>query len=355
MAKFRFLWRSVIMRNHLFLRGIPMKNRGKLVFAILFLLFSSINMSFAQSNVTVQPYFFARHRNIENASTQKATLENIDRMFWKLSGFDSKGRPATVYMLGTIHIGDDRLFPLPESVMNAFWSAKRVAAEISSDDMEDIQSELVYKMMESMQAADGRNVLDYLTEEEKATAMALGEEVVTTLSMFEPWVMLQALSTGAYSKSGLEGVSGIDMYLMQQLAEEEEPWEGLDTLETQIDVLSFGDYDQQLYLLKGTLDQIVHPENNDRYISTLYNAYLSGDIDTIAKITEEEMTPKEGEMKEFEEAYYNALMYDRNKAWSQKIAGWIKEGGTTFIFAGCAHFAGNKSVFHYLRENGVIE
>ncbi len=332
-----------------------MKNRGKLIFAILFLLFSSINMSFAQSNVTVQPYFFARHRNVENASTQKATLENIDRMFWKLSGFDSKGRPATVYMLGTIHIGDDRLFPLPESVMNAFGSAKRIAAEISSDDMEDIETELLNKMMKSMIAANGRNVLDYLTEEEKATVLSLGKEVVDALSNFEPWVMLQSLSTGSYSKAGLEGVSGIDMYLMGLLAEEGKTWEGLDTLETQINALSFGDYDEQLYLLKGTLDQIAHPEKSNEYIADLYNAYLSGDIDVIAKITEEEMTPKDGEMKEFEEAYYDALMYNRNKDWSQKIGKWIKEGGTTFIFAGCAHFVGDKSVFHYLRENGVIE
>ena len=40
-----------------------------------------------------------------------------------------------------------------------------------------------------------------------------------------------------------------------------------------------------------------------------------------------------------------ALLDDRNKAWSYKIEDYLLQGGTTFIFAGCAHFTGSASVF----------
>ncbi|MBP5175364.1 MAG: TraB/GumN family protein, partial [Treponema sp.] len=46
--------------------------------------------------------------------------------------------------------------------------------------------------------------------------------------------------------------------------------------------------------------------------------------------------------------YNEALLTKRNKAWAEKIKGYLNEGGETFIFAGSMHFLGKDSVFKYL-------
>jgi uncharacterized protein YbaP (TraB family) len=46
-------------------------------------------------------------------------------MFWRITGTDAAGKQATVYIQGTIHLGDDRLYPLSGSVLNAWNSADR--------------------------------------------------------------------------------------------------------------------------------------------------------------------------------------------------------------------------------------
>ena len=50
----------------------------------------------------------------------KATLTRTDsRLFWRIDGTDASGNPSTVYIQGTFHLGDERIFPLSEEVINA--------------------------------------------------------------------------------------------------------------------------------------------------------------------------------------------------------------------------------------------
>jgi uncharacterized protein YbaP (TraB family) len=46
---------------------------------------------------------------------------------------------------------------------------------------------------------------------------------------------------------------------------------------------------------------------------------------------------------------------NRNKDWANDITEYLAQGGTTFIFAGTAHWVGNDSVFNYLRKLGTIK
>ncbi|MBQ2205964.1 MAG: TraB/GumN family protein, partial [Treponema sp.] len=45
---------------------------------------------------------------------------------------------------------------------------------------------------------------------------------------------------------------------------------------------------------------------------------------------------------------------ERNEKWAKRIQSYIEMGGTTFVYAGAAHWVGEKSVFAYLEEWGVV-
>ena len=59
------------------------------------------------------------------SSGKKAVLtEGPERMFWRISASGPDGTPAAVYIQGTIHVGDDRLYPPADSVMTA-WKLRQ--------------------------------------------------------------------------------------------------------------------------------------------------------------------------------------------------------------------------------------
>ena len=336
-----------------------MKNKIRLFAVFALLLISTASFAFAKSDFSISPFFSATSSSKQPVEFKKATVEKIDRMFWKISGTDKKGRPSSVYLLGTIHVGDEKLLPLPDPIMDAFWGAKRVAAEISEDDMENVEGAIAAAMGKSYLNANGRNVLDYLTEEEKKALEPLADKaMLEQLAVFEPWVMMIATSTGQYSQVGMTGEGGIDLYLMGLLSEKGKAWEGMDTLQTQLDILAFGDYDQQIFMLKQSIAAMINPKESSITMSDLYKAYLDDDVGTLSKLLDAELKNDEDvppEMEDFMESYYKAIMDDRNSAWAKKIDSWLREGGSSFVFAGCAHFIGDHSVFYYLKENNTIE
>jgi len=296
-------------------------------------------------------------------STSVAVPEVEDRMYWKIEGTDSKGNPSTVHILGTIHVGDERLFPLPGPIMSDFERADRLVAELSSDDVNRMQGELVKSLLASAMRSRGKNVLDQLSDKELETLFSvLDEKVARPLGIYEPWLLTNTISVFQYSSCGLDSSKGIDQYLMDKARAEGRTWEGLDTLQLQLDVMQFGTYEEQLASLKAILMVLEDPTIFNVYINTLYDAYLAGDAEGVLRadeIGDEKLEKLSGidedpEFEEYSKKYDEQLLAKRNRAWADKIKKCLSDGGETFIFAGCLHFIGKDSVFYFLRKNGTL-
>jgi uncharacterized protein YbaP (TraB family) len=303
--------------------------------------------------------FLAIFLFVSCASTPKAQVRPEENFYWTIEGTSKSGQPSYVHILGTIHMGDDRLFPLPESIMNDFNKSKRVVAEIGSDDIQELEIKMLTVMMESVVNARGRDLSKELTAEEVAVVVSqIGMQGFTVLRMMEPWLLTYTLASLQWSNSGLSSEKGVDTVLMGMLTESGRKWEGLDTADFQLDVLRFGTYDQQLFMLKEQIAEIMDPSESDDTLVKMYDAYLKGDADLLSEIIfsdeEAEMADLDVDTVKFLLEYNNMMVTKRNKAWAEKIKEWLKEGEETFIFAGSAHFLGDDSVFKYLKKNGVL-
>lgn len=278
-----------------------------------------------------------------------------ERMFWTLTGTDKNGETAKVYIQGTIHVGDERLFPLSPVVVSAWETSDRIAGEISSEGYENMEVMIQGMVLESYLNAKGRNIYDYLTEKQKETLYAVvDKDSADALVLFEPWVMTNLVTNSLYTDSGLSAEGGLDQWFIDRANESERPMLGLDELETQLELLRFGTYEQQLYILQEGLDDLADGKTDDEDTAQLYELYLTDDEDGIASLVSEEFILNDPSELAFAKEY-NKMMYDdRNKAWADKIRDWLYEGGTTFIFAGSAHFVGERSVFYYLEQNGTL-
>ncbi len=304
-------------------------------------------------------FFLYKIKNIVDFEA-KVTKE-ASRMFWKISGTDKEGKTSVVYVQGTIHIGSKNLFPLDKAVLDAFASADLVAGELSADDMNSIQIKAVRLIQESFIKAGGKKISDSLSQEEIASLNTLlgSSMVVTSLDRAEPWVLsLSLLGKTVQETTDLSANYSVDSYFLKLASESSKEVIGLDDIQAQFDVLTFGTYEQQLKILKATIKECSDPKSiqeTKAELENLYAAYLADDVAKVALISQSSNEKDISDYDDFGEEYLKVVYDRRNEDWANDIKGFLEKGGVSFIFAGCAHWVGKKSVFEYMRSQGTIE
>lgn len=288
------------------------------------------------------------------STKQKAELTKYpEAMLWELKGTDSQGNPSSVYVLGTIYVADNRLYPLPKVVEDAWKNADRIVGEISTDDWGKYTDEIQKRTIASL--SKDKSVKDYLTDDENEFLTALlGAQTYTSLSMFEPWVLNSTLSTILLQSSGLFAEQSYDVSFITKAHAAGIKMEGLDSLDTQLDILQYGNWDEQVSFLKDGIESLQNITEETMQLVSVYEAYLSADPDVFTAIYSEEI---EEDIKQnpLYKDYYKKMFNERNKKWADKFADYLKQGGKTFIFAGTGHFTGDNSVFDYMRKNGTLK
>ena len=284
-----------------------------------------------------------------------------DMFFWEIQGADTHGKLSTIYVLGTIHVGDERLYPLPEEIAKAYGSADRVYGEVSTEDWKLLVPRLSSKINQSLTEAKqiemerGFAWYDTLTsEQQQFLENKLGKAVVDSQKSNMPWVMNNFISDLSLKGTGLNANYAYDTHFITVSNNYEIPMYGLDKLDVQIDILTYGDIDFQVENLASTIDEFLKDEQAVYQDTiTLYETYLTGNEDALEKCLFSE-TKKEIEDNPKMQGYYNALFLDRNTNWAETFAQLIAEGGTTFVFAGSGHFIGEDSVFNIMKQNGDL-
>lgn len=325
-----------------------------ILFAVAFVLCTN---SFAKESASS-----AKASASEKASVQKASLtKEKPRFFWKISGVDKNGNPSFVYIQGTIHLGSEKLFPLDKEVLDAFNSADLLAGEISSEDMGKIQLYSMRLVQESFIKAGGKKVSENLSEKEVESLKNLlgGPLAFSMIDGAEPWVLsLALLGKTIQETTELTAEYSIDSYFRNLANESSRKVIGLDDLKSQFDILTFGTYEQQIKILKASIKECSEEnyiQETKAELDSLYKAYISDDLEMLASISQKSNEKEISEYGDFGEEY-KKLVYDkRNEDWAKDIKEFLENGGSTFIYAGAAHWVGKNSVFEYLRKQGTIE
>lgn len=290
----------------------------------------------------------------EDAAT---ITKHEDALFWKIDGKDSNGNPSKLYVLGTIHLGDDRLYPIPKYIEDAFNNSNRIVSELSKKSWENSTSEIENLQNQSQIKENlrtkktGKTFTDYLTEDELLTLTILfgNPDTLKAFETFEPWVSISLVSGISNLYLKLLPEKSYDVYFINKALESGRNIEGLDSLKNQLDIMQYGDWDFQLDYLKNMLDEISsNPTGLMDELSDLYNAYLAHDPDLINKAL------TKASDKKIEKDFNDKIFLERNKVWAEEFDDYLKRGGTTFIFAGCGHFAGKNSVFNFMKKNGTL-
>jgi uncharacterized protein len=267
---------------------------------------------------------------------------------WKLSDADT-----TIYMFGTVHA-------LPEKLKWRSPALEKVISEVDELVLETVDKPdeefMTDKMVDLMLAGMKQQpLLDRVKPENRATLQELIDEIGLPkdyLDIIPTWMVPFAIFYGSADEEGVSADYGVEPILEAIFAKAKKPVSGIEDGEAVNASLSSLSDSEQLVSLDQMLDEIrlstadsLHPEkvaDDPPFADDI--AWAKGDISGIAK----DMNPAT-----MGPAYYKALLYDRNAAWTEWLVKRLDRPGKMLLAVGSAHLAGDDSVQVLLKSKGL--
>lgn len=259
-------------------------------------------------------------------------------MFYKI---ENNGN--TIYILGSIHIGDNSMYPIDEKVIDAFNSSNELYVEVNVTEqskMKYIQEEMFYKDNTNLKDSLGDNLYNkyklfmdkYFIEENNYINL-------------KPWAAYNMLSNLPMNiKMPNSSDLGIDRYFITKAKLNNKTIKELETIELQTNVLSS-----------------LSDEDYKNMINSFLDAANSYGIDIFTQNSEDlKNIWKSGNDKELNlkinkgDKFSNNLFDKRDIGMAEKITDMLnsKDKNTIFVVAGAAHFTPEDSVIKLLENNG---
>jgi uncharacterized protein YbaP (TraB family) len=257
-------------------------------------------------------------------------------LMWKASS-----PTATVYLVGSIHVGDEHMYPLPAGVESAFAASKVLAVEINVKNMDP--SKTLQMVQEFGMYSDSDNLTHHLPKETSDaldTFCSVHGLPRAALEQFKPWLVGITIIGLSYKEAGEDAALGIDMHFLNEVKQPQRISE-LETAEFQISLFANATEQEQQDLLADELKQVDKVKD---VLHRIQDAYVSGDPDKLQKMMDEENTGPKSLMKK--------LLDDRNVGMAGKVDEFLKGKEQVFVVVGAAHLIGDKGVVKLLRDKG---
>lgn len=266
--------------------------------------------------------------------TAKSQDNKGSTLMWEISDPESNGK---VFVLGSIHMADERIYPLHKSVENAFENADVLVLEIIIDNVNP------FEIMQFLTFKDERTLESELPEDvyKKVAEMFEKNNIPKSVfNKFKPWFAIMTLQSEAVKGTGVSAGEGIDMYFLKKARETEKKVMEIESLQEQIKLLEelgefTGDY------MRTMLDDFDEAENT---MDKLLEAYKNADIKVL-----EELSSKGSETEEFA-PIMEKLNFKRNENMSKSIEEYLTEDKVYFVVVGAAHVIGERGIINILQN-----
>ncbi|WP_027963931.1 TraB/GumN family protein [Halalkalibacillus halophilus] len=271
--------------------------------------------------------------------------EKSEGFFWEGEHNDKE-----VYILGTIHMGAEEMYPLRDVVEEVIASTDYLMTETYIDDP-DLQEEINELRKENFYLEGDERLSDQLNEEELERLRHMVENNNLTFDMansMQPWAVRDEYNLFLYKESDYSFNRGVEEYLYENIPEGTEIGSLEDPIE-QIDILRSPDIEGMVYHLKKLLstpiEEILEETNQS------VKAWRAGEERFIDLSREIDM---DSENAKAAEDYVNRMLFIRDENIADSIEDAIEnhEAETILFAAGYAHFFGKDNVIDLLAERG---
>ena len=274
-------------------------------------------------------------------------------LFYKVTGEDGQ----EMYLLGTIHIGDERTAFLPQEIYDALDASDALAVEfdtIAFEEQAASDANLAAQLAAMYLYSDGTATKDHLDEKTYKDAVLLlkaSGNYNMASEMMKPSIWYQSITQFYLQQGyGLQFDKGVDVRLMKLAKEKGMEIRDIESGIFQVGMTTGYSDGLQAWLLESTLD--TDPVEYYAESADLFEKWCAGDeavlreavLDDVSELTEDEMV--------LYEEYNKAMILDRNEGMLQVAIDYLESGDTVFYAVGLAHLLTGNGLVDTLRDAG---
>lgn len=294
------------------------------------------------------------YRNITGQSEEQTPpLQSATPLFYKVTGENGE----TMWLLGTIHLGDARTAYLPNQITEALDSADALAVEFNALTYQDAltsDADLLSQLAQAYYYGDGTGLIDHLPESLygelswviQASGCDSASGPYTRAALWNDVIESFYLTQG----SSLTTDQGVDTLLLRQATEAGTPVYEIESYLSQIQMLTGFSDELQALLLQQTLDAGLI--GCCQQVEALYELWCQGDEAALTEYLSADTSSLSATEATLYQEYVNAMYTQRNAAMLTAATDYLASGETVFYAVGLAHLLGDDGLVASLRAAG---
>lgn len=279
------------------------------------------------------------------------TESSVRPLLYKVT--DDKGN--TLWLFGSIHVGYDSFYPLPQYVYDAFDQSDAAAFEIDMRAFEkDMNAQI--EALSQLVYLDGTTIKDHIDPELYTKAV----EILTEYDYYNraydaycPAMWESLFSQIMVEESQLDSNLGVDYHLLDRAYENGKQIQEVESALFQYGMMA--DFSPQLqeFLLESSVAYFDDLDTATAELEELVHLWCSGDEKAFADyLAAEDDDIEDPTERALYEEYNKAMVVDRNLSMTDFAEDALASGEEVFICVGAAHIVGDGAMAQLLAERG---
>ncbi|MBH5318995.1 TraB/GumN family protein [Paenibacillus sp. GSMTC-2017] len=265
------------------------------------------------------------------------TIEDSKGFLWKV---EKNGN--VVYMLGSIHVASEAMYPLRKEIQEAYEKSDYLSVEVNVVAEKAGLSEYITKLGTYQ---DGTTLKDHISAETYETLVQFLTDLkvpTNTLDKFKPWLAASIISSWNDETSPFKSELGIDRHFINQAIKDKTPVLELESYESQLTMQDGFSAGIQEGMLLGTVQGFYSEDKSTEVLAKMWAEGSESELKSRVDVTA------------LNEEYYNAMLKDRNILMVDKIDGYLKneKPSTYFVVVGALHMVGDHGLVELLHQEG---
>jgi len=250
----------------------------------------------------------------------------------------------TLYLLGSIHIAKQNLFPLAPAIEHAYESADAIAVEVDLN----LAARTIPALIQTHAFLPPSTTVREFVSPESFSLLTRHLKSIrqdyTALSHMKPWYLALIISNHSMESIGARSYLGIDHYFIDKAYREKKPVIELEGAAMQIGMMEHLPMKEQEMLMVSAIHEAPDIETTFEAMVDLWNR---GDTEAMNVFLD-------GELKEYPELreFNEGFIRDRNRQLTEKITALFKQKETILVIIGVAHFVGDEGIVRLLEAKG---
>ena len=257
-----------------------------------------------------------------------------------------------VWLFGSVHVGEEEMYPFADYITDALLSSDALAMELDPDSLTD-QTALA-EALAQMVYSDSTTIRDHISPdlyEEAVEILQENELYASVLDYYKPSFWFMEIDSLIFTKLGVTSEYGVETQIAKLAKEQGIPIEAIESIAEQYAMFAGFSEELQEFVLEDAVESYRLPnEVIETEFEDLLDVWKRGDAkDLYALAYSEEALPEEDALAQ---EYHEAVLVDRNKNMADFAENALEDGREVFICVGAMHVVGEGGIADLLAERG---